>query len=72
MTVEVRIKSALKETRYKPNINGDQISEVDIPSQGLDIEEVREHVLVEDVFENEDGSFHVYVSVESEQRVFTA
>jgi len=71
MSIEVRIKSALKGTAYKPNPSGDHIEEVDIPSNGLDIEDVREHELVEDVFEKENLDFHVYVSVEPEQRVYS-
>jgi hypothetical protein len=72
MSVEVRIKAALQGSGYKPNPNGDSIVEADIPSNGLDIDEVRDHDLVEDVFENDDGSYHVYVNAESEQQVFVA
>lgn len=70
MSVETRIKAAFKNKRYKPNENGKYTEEVDIPGSGLNLEEVKDHKWVEDAFIKDDGSFHVYVSAESEQRVF--
>lgn len=71
MSVETRIKAAFKDKRYKPNEKGDYTEEVDIPGSGLTIDEVKDHRWVEDAFMNDDGSFHVYVSATSQQRVFT-
>jgi len=71
MSVETRIKAEFRKKRYKPNENGDYTEKVDIPGSGLTIDEVKDHRWVEDAFINDDGSFHVYVSANSKQRVFS-
>lgn len=71
MSVEARINAAFNSISYKPDPNGQYTKEVDIPGSGLTIDEVKEHELVEDAFVKDDGTFHVYVSADSEQRVFT-
>ncbi|KAA9398519.1 hypothetical protein Har1130_03690 [Haloarcula sp. CBA1130] len=69
MSVEVRIKSALQDTKYKPDPNGDYTTEIDIPSSGLNIDETKEHELVEDAFVQDDETFHLYVSTDRKQQV---
>lgn len=69
MSVEVRIKSALQETKYKPDPNGDYTTEIDIPNAGLTIDEVKDHKLVEDAFVKDEDTFHLYVSTDLKQQV---
>jgi len=69
MSVEVRIKSALQDTKYKPDPNGDYTTEIDIPNAGLTMDEVKEHELVEDAFVKDDETFHLYVSTDRKQQV---
>lgn len=69
MSVEVRIKSALQETKYKPDPNGEYTTEIDIPNSGLTIDEVKDHELVEDAFVKDENTFHLYVSADRKQQV---
>lgn len=69
--VETRIEAEFRKIRYKPNPDGDYTEEIDMPGSGLTIDDVLDHPWVEDAFINDDDeTFHVYVSAESEQRVF--
>ena len=70
--IEARIEAAFNDKKLNPVPRGDETGEADIPSSGLDIEEVRDHQLVKDVFENEDGSFHIYVSAKPPEMHFTS
>lgn len=70
MSVEIRIRSALKETKYKPAEGGDHIAEVDIPEEGLTEDDILDHPWVEDVFYQDDDTFHVYVNADMKQQVF--
>lgn len=71
MSIEPRIEAAFNTMRFKPTPNGEYTKEVDIPGAGLSINEVKEHELVEDAYIKDNGEFHVYVSADSQQRVFT-
>lgn len=71
MSVGARIEAAFNSMRYKPNPNGDYTKEVDIPASGLTLDEVKDHEAVEDAFLKDDDTFHVYVSAESEDIMFS-
>lgn len=63
--IETRIEAAFSDKRANPDPDGDRTEEETIRGEGLTENEVREHDLVEDVIENDDETFTVYVSTES-------
>jgi hypothetical protein len=63
--IETRIEAAFNNKRPSPDPNGDRTEEADIRGEGLTADDISNHELVKDVIENDDGSFHVYVSADS-------
>lgn len=62
MSVQARLEAAMDGETYELDPSGDRTVDVEIPSNGLSKDEVRDHEAVEDLFEADDSTFKVYVS----------
>lgn len=68
MSVETRLKVAFERKLYLPDEDGERTQDVDIPGDGLTLDEVTDHRWVEDASVNDDGTVRVSVLIGSEPR----
>lgn len=73
MSVEVRIKAEMEKNNFVPKESGDQTVEIDIPNEGITLDEVIGHRWVEDAYvpPEDDIKFQLYIAAEKQKSVYT-